>query len=180
MGSAEQGGNWPQRVLLVGGPKHGEHINLPQGVDGYEFTSSDMLTPYGSKPKWPEQRRVDYSTHWYRRDNRLSTALCREVFTHDVLRADAGGGFLVSSVDALVKLLEEKVESLKAASDLAQSQERIIQERVDDYAELQAENEALLRNMQGIRDVLENPILHLKAAVHLTGCDYESAYPDAD
>lgn len=197
MGSAEQGGLGSQRVLLIGGPKHGEYMNLADGQAEYEFTSMERYLPVGSCDafaNWPE-----CSTHNYKLDRTLSPfaratagsgltsyTTVVNIFTHEVLwGSPVQGGFnlwaLTDAHDGLAKA-DEALKIAQADKSVALSSQRALESEIAEwqrkYDDLHKLTNDLEDRMLGIRKLLEMVGVPILAAVDLTGRDYESAFDD--
>lgn len=181
MASAEEGGNQPQRVLLVGGIKHGQYINLPVGQEQYEFTSMQTLQPPTGLRRWPES-----STHIYRLDPPLSSAVKSKtlVFTHEsIWNSPYGGSFNLWAVkdatDALeaanndLKTAREQVITIKNAKFDVESQITTWQRK---YEALLESHTNLGKQLKRVRKVLEGAAVNIASAVAHTGLDYESVF----
>lgn len=194
MGLAEQGGNQPQRVLLVGGPKHGEFMNLPDGQTEYDFTSSKMLLPPDAHSKdaawnsFPET-----ASHIYRRDERLSRALVsadgrvrfpyvESVFTHQVLwDTPYQGGFHLHALNKAYEALqrakhereqgEEFEDTLKEANNDLKDEVAAFQEK---YEKLLSYTHSLEQRLRTVRQNLEGAYQGVSTAIRDTGLSYRS------
>lgn len=173
---AEEGGNLPQRVLLVGGPKHGEHMNLPAGETRYEFTSHLTLVGHGPKNEWwgnfPET-----ATHIYQLDETLSKALpgALNCFTHSVLWASPyQGGF---NLHALT-MAERRVQDAEAKADTSAAHEKKAHSDWGDATarviELSGELSRAKDQARRARQALELATIGITTAARDLDLDYES------
>lgn len=177
---AEEGGNQSQRILLIGGPKHGEFMNLPAEESTYEFTSALTLVGHDGKDPWTSFPKT--ATHVYKMDAGLSRLLPgANVFTHPVLWSSPyHGGF---NLHALTKAFEAKDKAEEATKD-AQSElhnagvtaENIRRQRDEARAGVSAaddEIEELEHQLQVVRQTLEMATLNIGMAIQATGRDYQ-------
>lgn len=183
MGNAEQGGLGSQHVLLIGGPKHGDLINLAEGQVEYEFTSMKTLLRNGES-RWP-----DSSTHLYRLDKKLSpftTESMRQgwaytrhvnIFTHEVLwnSPEQGGFNLWALSDAL-----SEVEKANVACKEARTREVKFADKLTALSESYEKALDLVHSqehqLQKIRQSLELALQGVGAGIEATGRDYESVW----
>lgn len=163
------------RVLFIGGPKHGEHMDLPIGDDRYELITGNILSG------------IDYSKHdsryqgnVYTYDAGLSASMRpvdgakRRVFIHNVIGGpDHGADILPKMVKALV--------AAEAAEKALQAKQRIVNDRNREIAEVDAEAASLAAKVKEQDEALRNVRIFVERiagdAVALslaTGKDYTS------
>lgn len=142
-GNAEEGGNGPQRTLLVGGPKHGEFMNFPEGEKSYELTTMQTLG------NWPKD-----ASHLYEYDAKLTRAFGSKftVFSHEVLGGVHHGGFNLHALTEAYKGIEEADANLdkgREALAAAKAAEKEAKERAVRLREALQDSQALLQREQG-------------------------------
>lgn len=186
-----------QRVLLIGGPKHGELVMLAEGQLEYEFTSMQTLLPQGSNDafaNWPAS-----GTHLYKLDRELSphqhltgSGLSTytshvNIFTHEVLwGSPVQGGFNLWALSDALRLLEKAKDDLRNARDAqtrTTNDKKLLDSQIDDWQE---KHEKLLDYTHGLEDMLRSVRQNLEiagqavwAGIGQTGLEYESPF-DAD
>lgn len=195
MGSAEQGGNHPRRVLFIGGPKHGLGMNLPADQDTYEFVFDKVWDEDVSKDQyWRNYPQT--ASHTYKYDPLLTeavsgaTRLSRtqspylNLFTHQAIWGTPyKGGYLLRAIHeadkALVKAREDAqkaVETLQAKQEIVSDRNREIDEFQDKYEKLLKYTKGLEENLGAVRMLLEQIGVNVLAAINASGFKYTSAF----
>lgn len=195
MGNAEEGGLGSQRVLLIGGPKHADFVNLAEGQTEYEFTSMKSLLPYDAHSKqdgwnnWPST-----ATHLYKLDNELSMVLYRgsqrpcNLFTHESLwNTPYQGGFNLHALREALRACETAKADLQAADERLQAKQQIVSDRNREISEFQEKYEKLLElsdnlahQLLDVRILLEGVGVGVAQAIRATGCDYPTVLQPRD
>lgn len=181
---AEEGGNLPQRVLLVGGPKHGEFMNLKGDQTTYEFTTCTILRQ--AAPDWPNS-----GTHVYKYDDALSRVLPTSaygfrinIFTHEVLwDSPDQGGFNLQALSSALSTIEEQkgkaekhLESITKLMNDKRNLESDLEGFQQKYEGLLELNRDMDDRLVALRQTFERLGQDLMLGVELTGRDYTSIF----
>lgn len=184
-------GSHKQRVLLIGGPQHGELVDLAEGCELYEFTSMKMLLPVNSRDpwaNWPES-----STHRYKLDQRLTNlvfwgnthaAAPVIIFTHEVLwGSPIQGGFNLWALSDALRTLEKAkadLEEVRISRRDDQADAVKLNKECDEwqkkYASLLDYSHDLEQMLRSVRQNLEMAFQAVGGAIAETGLDYESPF----
>lgn len=198
MGSAEQGGNHPRRVLFIGGPKHGLGMNLPADQDTYEFVFDKVMSGWDEDVSKDQYWRnyPQTASHTYKYDPLLTeavsgaTRLSRtqspylNLFTHQAIWGTPyKGGYVLHAINEADKAL------VKARDDAASSVEKLETQRTTigdlncELLEKQGEANTLADEIQrleerltAVRVLLEQIGLNVWTAIQSTGRKYASPF----
>lgn len=166
------------RTLLIGGPKHGETIQVSPGEATWEFVESWVGRP------WPESR--EYLGHVYAHDPTLDRFLCScegaaQVFTHAIIADDRHGGDRLFEADKAAEELEKAMASVNRAADRADSDKRervsLLEAKESTAAALldaNNTNKALVQRLQSVRQLLEMASTSVMIAAETTGTPYQA------
>lgn len=140
MAKAEEGGNQTMRTLLIGGTKHGEYINLPEGQTEWELVESNLLAGLGYSGNDPR-----YIGNVYALDPTLTSVFAsqhdtkyHQVFTHACLREPENGG--------------RYPQLLRAETEAHEKYKRLYEAATDSLDSYRAENEDLEDRLEEVTD----------------------------
>lgn len=175
-----------QPVLFIGGPKHGETMQLPQDQFQYEHVSMNTLMPRTGPTweAWPAS-----ASHRYKLDHALTPTLSVysgpvSVFTHETLWSTPyNGGFVLHALRDAEKACEDAKADLESSRDRSITSQNKLVEAETALTDFQVKYEKLLDLCNGqaerlkiIRYILEGAAGDVGAAISETGFNYESPF----
>lgn len=177
MANVEQGGNLPQRTLLIGGPKHGEYMNLAADCEEYNFISDRMLSPGRSWNDYPQN-----AEHRYKFDSQLTAEYNKgvypsdriSVFTHHVLwETPDNGGFLSYALSEANKAILEADAKLQEKQEIVKERNKELSLLAADHKEVENALDDATHRLKNLRSQLEAIGMLVGSAMTMTGRDYD-------
>lgn len=164
-----------QRCLLIGGPKHGEHLYIPDDLDRWELVESNLLAGL-------DYSKLDsrYQGNVYVRDRKLSGALGREVFTHNVINGPTHGSDILPNLVGALNKVEAADKALRAKQQIVSDRNKEITLAAATIKTLNSRVDESEKRLVLLRTLLERIAIDVVWAVDATGKGYQSSIASAE